>query len=132
MTLSRRTREVALVVSLLGVSALVLRANTRKPSQLGLVDRVVLRASAPLQAAVTGAVDGVAGAWRGYVYLVEVKRDNARLLGDNRRLQSEVARARPVAERLSRLERLMQLRAEVPSETIAARVVGVDTSPHFR
>src|SRR5579883_657936 len=132
MPVSRRTRELVLVGVLLALAVLVFRANSRKPAQLSALDRVVLRASAPIQGALAGAVSGAAGAFRGYVYLVDVRRDNARLLDENRRLQLELARTRLADERATRLEELLHLRAELPSETVAARVIGVETSAHFR
>jgi rod shape-determining protein MreC len=110
----------------------VLRASTRKPYELNWLDRLVLRVSSPVEELFTGAAHGVGRAWSGYINLVETRRDNLRLENENRRLQGEVARARLEEERVKRLESLLQLRAEVPSETIAARVVGVETSPHFR
>jgi rod shape-determining protein MreC len=132
VTLSRRARDLGLVAGLLLVALLMFRASSRKAAQLNWLDRLVLRASAPIQGAVSGAIDAVVGAWRGYVYLVDVQRENHRLSDENRRLQLELSRKQLAAERLGRVERLLNLRAEVPSETIAARVVGIDTSPHFR
>ena len=132
MTVQRRLREVALTVLLLSAAALVLRASTRKPYELNWLDRAVLRVSVPVQDAITTVLRGAGRGWYSYVSLVDVQRNNLRLAEDNRRLLGELARTRQQGERVARLEQLLQLRAEVPSETVAARVIGVDSSPHFR
>jgi rod shape-determining protein MreC len=132
VTLSRRTREAAAIAALLAVGVLVLRASGKRPSDLNWLDRTVLRASAPVQAGLTSAGRALAGAFRGYVWLVDVKRDNARLADENRRLRAELESARLEGDRAGKLERLLGLREAVPSEMLAARVVGVDTSPYFR
>jgi rod shape-determining protein MreC len=132
LAFSRRAREVLIVGALLAVPALVLRANTRAPSDLNWIDRLVLRATAPLQSGITRGVSSVGEAWRRYVYLVDVEGENRRLQEENVRLRAELERAEVGARRIDELERELGLRKAVPSETLAARVVGVDTSPYFR
>jgi rod shape-determining protein MreC len=132
VTLPRRARDAIFIGGLLALPVLMLRASARAPTELNAVDRTVLRASAPLQHGLTSVVEAVGTLWRRYLYLVDVKRDNDRLTDENARLRSELSRLRVEAARGDKLERLLGLRSEVPSETVAARVVGVGTSPLFR
>ena len=132
MTLPRRARDIAIVAVVLIVPVLVLRASTRSPAELNALDRVVLRASAPVQAVLSALVDGVGRGWSRYIFLVDLKRDNERLESENASLKAELARARLETTRGAGLERMLALRAEVPSETVTARVIGVDTSAFFR
>ena len=132
MTISRRAREASIIFVLILCAFLVLRANRRDPSSLNWVDRGVLRVSAPVQSAFTRAGRAVAGTWRGYVYLVDVKKENDHLIDENRRLAGELARSKLAEGRVTQLEGLLTLRAEVPSETMSARVIGVESSPYFR
>src|SRR5436305_1723441 len=103
MTISRRSREAIAILFLLTGAALVLRANVRHPSELTWLDRGVLKLSAPVQAGLTGVGRGAGNLWRGYVYLVDVKRDNDRLAEENRRLQGELSKARLAESRAAKL-----------------------------
>jgi rod shape-determining protein MreC len=123
---------VAIVGALLAVPALVLRAQVRAPSELNWLDRGVLRASAPVQNGLTRAAASVGEGWRRYVYLVDVEKDNRALREENARLAGELEQARAGTRRNDDLEAKLGLRRNVPSDTLTARVVGVETSPYFR
>jgi rod shape-determining protein MreC len=132
VTLSRRARELVAVAMLLALPVLFLRANVKSPAELNLLDRVVLRLSAPLQALCTGAARAVGHAWSRYLALVHVADDNRRLTDENARLRADLERVRLEAARADSLERLLGLRAATPVETVAAHVIAVETSPYFR
>ena len=135
MTLTRRARELVIVATLLALPVLFLRANlaaTVEGAHLNVVDRVILRISAPLQAGLTGLVRGVGTLWSNYIALVHVKADNARLADENARLRAQLAAAKSSASRSNDLERLLGLRAALQFDTLAARIIGVETSAFFR
>ncbi len=120
------------MIALLAVPILVLRASAKAPADLNWLDRLVLRASAPVQGALTRAASAVGDGWHHYVWLVDIEAQNRRLVSENERLRSDVDRLRLEAKRGADLEKLLGMRAQVPSETLAARVVGIETSPFFR
>ena len=132
MTLTRRARELVIVATLLAVPVLFLRANLAHSDHLNVVDRAILRISAPLQAGLTALARGVGDSWTRYIALVHVKADNARLADENARLRAELVAARSEAAREGELEKLLALRAAVQFDTLAARVVAVETSAFFR
>ncbi|HEY2745082.1 MAG TPA: rod shape-determining protein MreC [Polyangia bacterium] len=132
MTLTRRARELVIVATLLAVPVLFLRANLAATDHLNVVDRAILRVSAPLQAGITGIARGVGNSWTRYIALVHVKADNARLTDENARLRVELAAAQQAAAREGELEKLLALRAALQFDTIAARIVAVETSAFFR
>lgn len=135
MTLTRRARELVIVAMLLALPLLFLRANLASPdqgAQLNFLDRAILRVSAPLQAGVTGLARGVGNLWSSYIALVHVKKDNLRLSDENARLRAELAGAAQNATRAAMLERLVGLKPLLQTETMAARVIGVETSSFFR
>jgi rod shape-determining protein MreC len=132
VTLTRRARELVIVAMLVALPLLFLRANLASPEHLNVVDRAILRVSAPLQAGVTGLFRGIGHVWSGYIALVHVKQDNARLTDENARLKAELAAAEEGASRAASLEKLVGLKPLVQTETIAARVIGVETSSFFR
>src|SRR4051794_6624746 len=103
MTLSRRARESIAILFLLAFAVLVLRANVRQPSELNWLDRGLLRLSAPVQSGLNRVARGAANLWKGYVYLVDVRKDNVSLAADNRRLAGELAKARLAESRAVKL-----------------------------
>jgi rod shape-determining protein MreC len=132
VTLTRRARELVIVATLLAIPVLFLRANLTSAEHLNVVDRAILRVSAPLQAGITGLVRGIGNLWSKYIALVHIKADNERLTDENARLRAELVAAKNAAAREGELEKLLALRGAVQFDTIAARVVAVETSAFFR
>jgi rod shape-determining protein MreC len=132
VTLTRRARELVIVATLLAVPVLFLRANLAATDHLNVVDRAILRVSAPLQSGLTAAVRGIGNGWTRYIALVHVKEDNARLTDENAKLRAELVAAKNAASREGDLEKLLALRSAIQFESIAARVVAVETSAFFR
>ncbi len=112
--------------------ALVLRASARAPERQTPVDRAVVRVTAPLQGAVGRVLGQVSSGWSHYVALVGVKRENERLLKENTELAARLASQSQLAARAERLERLLELRSQVLTDTAAAQIIGMETSQQFR
>lgn len=129
MGLSRKIRDVVLCAALLGIPLAFLQANLKSPHELNFVDKLLLRASAPLQSAVTAAAEAVHHGWRRYVYLVDLRQENDHLLERNRELERELRSARRKLLRLDHYQKLLQFRATRGVETIGARVVGRTGAP---
>lgn len=121
--------QVALVV-VLGVFSFVnLYSSTKAPGRLTLFERVIMAASAPLQAAVTWSIEGVGGVWSDYVNLVHVKKRNDQLRADLDQLRAEVGRLTEVETENRRLRELLNYRIDNPLEgMITARIIAVGGS----
>jgi rod shape-determining protein MreC len=132
VTAFKRYRDVGIVVALLLVPFFFLRANMKSPSNLNLLDRIVLRVSAPIEFAASSLARGVSNLWESYVYLVDVKADNDRLAYDNGRLRAEVHRLERKEAENRELRRLLQLRESIPGDLVSAQVVGKDFTEFFR
>ena len=132
MNLARRLREAALVLALLSVSVLVLRANRKQPWELSWLDRAVLFVTAPVEGLFTGAIHALSRGWNHYLWLVDARQESDRLRAENQRLRAELDKARLAESRVARLEGTLGLRAQVPADLVAARVIAVDTSPYYR
>lgn len=132
MTLTRRARELVIVATLLAVPVLFLRANLAATEHLNVVDRAILRVSAPLQSGLTGLARGVGNVWTRYIALVHLREDNARLVDENARLRAELVTAQNGAVRAADLEKLLGLRGSLQFDTLSARVIAVETSAFFR
>jgi rod shape-determining protein MreC len=129
---SKRWREVLVVAATLFVALFVLRVSARNPGELSMLDRGILRLVSPGQAAMSYVARGITGVAGRYVELKGVRAENESLHRENRQLRAELTEMRRLAEESGRYQRLLGLRDATPAETIAARVIAVDASPHFR
>ncbi len=132
MNPSRRALKLLIPAVLLLLPALVLRSSLKDPERLNPLDRLLLRVTAPLQGLVGGGAGRAGGVWSHYIALVGVKRDNEKLSADNAALRARVESLSQLAARAERLERLLELRAQIQADTLAAQVIGVETSRQFR
>lgn len=128
----KRYRDIAIVVLLLAVPFFFLRASIRRPEDMSVIDRAIMRVAAPLEYAAAALARGVSSLIGDYVYLVDVKRDNDKLAYENARLRAEVRRLKAQEVENQRLKRLLNLRETMPEETVSAVVVAKDTTEFFR
>jgi rod shape-determining protein MreC len=117
---------------LLFSAAMILRASIKSPERLTPVDRLVLRATSPVLSLFHRVGEQLTGVWSNYLALVGVKRDNERLRAENAVLSSQLTRLSQLAARAERMEQLLDLRAQIHSDTVAAQVIGVESSRQFR
>ena len=129
---SKLWREILVVGAVLFVALFVLRVSARNPGELSMLDRGILRLVSPGQAAMSYVARGITGVAGRYVELKGVRAENDALHRENRQLRAELTEMRRLAEESGRYQRLLGLRDATPAETIAARVIAVDASPHFR
>ena len=128
----KRYRDVAIVVVLLAIPFFVLRANMKRPENLNALDRFILRVSAPIEFGASSVARGISNLWGDYVYLVDVKKDNARLAYDNARLRENVHRLEQTQADNRQLQRLLQLKESLPVDALSAQVIGKDFTEFFR
>jgi rod shape-determining protein MreC len=128
----KRYRDAAIVVLLLAAPFFVLKANMRSPENQSWLDRWVVKISAPVEDVAATIARGVNGIWDDYVYLVDVKRDNARLQYDNARLREQVHSLEQAQVESRQLRRLLQLKDSTSGETVSAQVVAKDFTEFFR
>lgn len=128
----KRYRDTILVVLLLAVPFFFLRASIRKPEEMSVVDRTIMRLAAPLQYVAAAVARGVSSIVGDYVYLVDVKADNNKLAFENARLRAELRELKAAQAENQRLRRLLGLRETITDETVSAVVIAKDTSQYFR
>jgi len=75
---------------------------------------------------------GISGILGQYVYLVDVKSDNDRLVYENARLRASQRELAEAQAENRRLRRLLGLRDTIQHETVSALVVAKDTTEYFR
>jgi rod shape-determining protein MreC len=128
----KRYRDAAIIVLLLAVPFRFVGASMKRPDNLNVVDRAILRVSAPIEFAASSLARGISNVWGDYVYLVDVKADNARLAYDNARLRETAHRFEQDEVENRELKRLLQLRETLPGDAVSAQVVGKDFTEFFR
>lgn len=128
----KRYRDIALVIILLAVPFFFLRANMRRPEETSFIDRTLLTLSAPIEYTFSALARGVSSLIAEYVYLVDVKRDNNRLVYKSSRLQAKLSQLSAIEAENRRLRRLLGLRDRVGSESVSALVISKDTTEYFR
>jgi len=128
-----RGRVVAIVfLALLAAQMLLMSAQARHPRSGESVLRVwSVTAAAPVLASIHAVVSWAEHLWESYARVGEVRQENRALRQEVAELRREVARLREEAREAERLRQLLQLQRALPARTIAARVIGRDTSVWF-
>ena len=132
MYLWRRYRDAFLCVVLLAVPFVFLNSNLKDPSRLNVLDRIVLKVSAPIQYVAAALARGASDVWEGYVWLVDVREESDALRYENSRLRDELHRVREAEVENRRLRRLLEFREGFQGSSRTAQVVAKDVSPYFR
>jgi rod shape-determining protein MreC len=130
--LFKRYRDIAIVIVLLAVPFFFLRANMKKPENLNVMDRAILRVSAPIEFAASSVARGISSIWEDYVYLVDVKQDNAKLAYENARLRERVHQLEQAQIENQQLKRVLQMKESMPVDAVSAQIVGKDFTEFFR
>ena len=124
----KRYRDIALVILLLAVPFFFLRANIRRPEDTSFIDRTLLTLSAPIEYTFSALARGISSLIAEYVYLVDVKRNNNRLVYQTARLEAKVNQLSAIEAENCRLRRLLGLRDRVGSETVSAALNSANAS----
>ena len=124
----RRSRDAVVVVLLLALPFFVLRSNVRDPRKLNALDRLVLRASAPLQYVGSLLGRGISSVVGSYVYLVDVKADNEKLRHDLAVEREKVRRLETMEADNRHLRDLLGLKQQLGAEAITAQVIAKDAT----
>lgn len=128
----KRYRDWLIVVLSLAVPFWFLRASMKDPKQATGADRVLMQVATPIQQATASLARGLSHLWSDYVYLVDVKANNAALMSDNARLRERTRELEGLDAENRRLRRLLDLKASVREDVVTAQVIGKETNEFFR
>jgi len=127
----RYTLLVFIIIILLSALILVsLRAKQRRG--VDLLDALLIEFCSPFQKASTFVIKTVYGAFREYLFLVHLQKENTTLKQRIAELQKENHQMKEMALANERLQKLLQFREKIPSSLIAAEVIGQDPSSLFK
>jgi rod shape-determining protein MreC len=128
----QRYRDLVIVVLALAVPFWFLRASMRDPRQASGPDRVIVQIATPIQTAAALLARGVSNLWGDYVYLVDVKKDNASLASQNARLRDRVKELEALEAENHRLRETLGLKQRLADDVVTAAVIGKNTNDFFR
>lgn len=128
----QRYRDLVIVVLALAVPFWFLRASMKDPKRASGPDRVIVQIAGPIQVVAATLARGVSNLWGDYVYLVDVKRDNASLGSQNARLRERVAKLEGLEAENRRLRRMLDLKTSLADDVVTAEVIGKNTNEFFR
>jgi rod shape-determining protein MreC len=128
----KRYRDLVIVLLALAVPFWFLRVSMRDPRQVSGPDRVLIAIATPIQNVAAMLARGLSNVWGEYVYLVDVKDDNAKLASENARLREKVRELDHAEVEARRLKRLLQMRDALKQDVVSAQVIGKNTTEFFR
>ena len=128
---NRQARRRGIVFTVLVVITLLLMAFSANPAVLEL-KRGFQFALRPIQGAIAGAADGVAGVVSAVTQIDQLRIDNAALRDENDRLANDNARLNALKKENDQLTALLQLQSGFDHKTVAARVIGREMLPTSR
>jgi rod shape-determining protein MreC len=128
----KRLRDTALVVLLLAVPFFFLRASIRRPEDMNAVDRSLMLIAVPVEYVASAMARTVSNLLGEYVYLVDVKANNAKLSYENSQLRARVSELTVMEAENRRYKELLGLRTTLDAETVSAVVMSKDTTDYFR
>lgn len=114
------------------IPVIALDTTSRAPRDYRFYDRVILTITAPIQTAISWTLEQAVDVYQGYVYLWNVKGQNARLFEENRKLLGQIASLKEAQYENGRLRELLDFREKMKLETVVARVIAKDVSTEFR
>ena len=130
----KRYRDAIIVLLALAVPFWFLRYSLKRdPRQLtGPADTLIMRIITPIQFAAATLARSISGVWTDYVYLVDVKDNNADLAAENARLQARVRKLEHLEAESRRLRGLLELKNHIKADVVSAEVISKDTVEFFR
>lgn len=122
-------RTLALLVTLCLGQVLLISAQVQSQGGVPLLQVAAFDAFARVQCVTTAITDAVTGVWSGYFGLRGVARENAALRQQLLDMAVELQQQRAISSQVRSLEELLGLKAAVPVETVAARVIAGNITP---
>jgi rod shape-determining protein MreC len=129
----KRYRDAIVVLLALAVPFWFLRYNMKRDVRgLSGPDRVIMKIIAPVQYASATLAHGLSSIVSDYVYLIDVKKNNAELAAENARLRARVSKLEALEAENRRLRGLLDLKQHLVADVVSAQVIAKDTDEFFR
>lgn len=123
MVVPKRQRSILLAALLLIGALALLTYGLSRPSETGVLRKLVLGVAAPVQHLLNVPLQGLNNVWKRYLFLVGLEEENRRLHREKDRLGEQLNRYREGYLESQRLQKLLELKDAFPRRTVVARVI---------
>jgi rod shape-determining protein MreC len=130
--LYRRYTLSAFIIIILFSALILMSLRVKQRRGVEFLDALVIEVCSPFQKASTFVIKTIHGAFREYLFLVHLGRENATLKQRIAELQKENRQMKEMAIANERLQKLLQFREKISSPVIGAEVIGQDPSSWFK
>jgi rod shape-determining protein MreC len=128
-----RKYAIPTVLLLLLLSSLILISlRVKERRGVAFMDGLLMEICSPFQKGSTFVINKVKGVWEGYLFLVNLHRENEQLKKKIAELQRENARMQEAALAHERLRKLLEFKETLSPMVIAAEVIGRDPTSWFK
>lgn len=127
-----RYRNVTALATVIVLQVILLGVQVRRDDGMTMLRAWTVGAVTPVAKAFHGSFDFVSGLWGRYVWLIDARQENERLARELDEARMEAVRLERELERFERLQKLVDYRETLASETIVAEVIGGGAKLHSR
>ena len=120
------------VILLIAANVVVLSVNSRRQYTSYGLGKFAISLVAPFQEIVTSSMRSIRDVWHHYFALVSIAYENDRLHSDLRKAVEQNNRLQEMELANARLRKLLEFRAKMRTQVLAAEVIGQDPSPWFK
>src|SRR5271167_1454373 len=134
-TFLSRYRNLIVLAAILFAQIIALAVQVRRPTQEGetrLIRVWAIGAVTPFEKAVVHSQKWMHDKWTGYVYLRNVREQNAQLQAEIEQMKVEQARLSEDANMARRIQTLLAFKEQYVESTLAAQVIGTSGSEQSR
>src|SRR5271167_1010214 len=134
-TFLSRYRNLIVLAAILFAQIIALAVQVRRPTQEGetrLIRVWAIGAVTPFEKAVVHSQKWMHDKWTGYVYLRNVREQNAQLQAEIEQMKVEQARLSEDAKMARRIQTLLAFKEQYVESTVAAQVIGTSGSEQSR
>ena len=132
LSILRRYRVIVITASLFIVFMLLISLNIKERKNLPLFEKIVFEISSPFQKTIRSTIKGVKTLWGNYVFLVNLKKENAALRKTIIALKEENLRLKEDSIANLRLRKLFFFKEVFRSPMVSAEVISEDPSSWFK
>ncbi len=131
LSLFKRYRELLIVGTLLLYPLITYLSSGHRGREPNFADRAVLWISSPVQRGLTALIEGSRGGVDGYIALRGAREQRDQCVAQLSASQAELNAMREAKAENERLRAMLGYTETTVEPEIAARVIGVNASPHF-
>ncbi len=109
----------------------IVSSHRRQPGSMGPFEEVIYGVLRPVQSGLSKGLDGIKGFWDGYLGLVAAQRENRSLRERIWELEQQLTEYHEIKASNERLRRLLDFQSGSKLRTLAAEVIGEDSTGWF-